>query len=396
MATQVKLYIEPDQEIRRFNLEANATFEVLRQRVEGLVGHANFRIQWQDSERDMIVLGSADELAAAKEVLTNNLLRLFVRPTKTAVAGGEKKVHRGVTCDGCGGVVAGSRFKCLLCPDYDLCEGCHGKGTHSEHDMLVIRAPRSSEWKKVFAQGYGTREGFPMGEQTGPCGGRRHCGPGAGGHHPHHHHAGMGPFPAFPGGHFGPAGLFAGAHGMVPPPFFGAGGERVNCGSGRRGPCGRRAAAAQQEQTVEMDMDMTRPVADIIADVAKKVKEAIHKSQQASGTATPQEQKQPEQPQTEEEKKAEQQEEADAVASVVNAVAEAVTVVSDVAENVEGDQQKPPAEKESQDEQNAKDQRIENALRALEEMGFPNEGLLMRRLLENYNGDLNRVLDSIK
>ncbi|OQV13463.1 hypothetical protein BV898_12315 [Hypsibius exemplaris] len=243
MATQVKLRIEPDQEIRRFNLEANATFELLRQRVEGLVGHANFRIEWKDPEGDMVVLSSADELAVAKEVLNNDLLRLFVRPTKTAAAGGEKEVHRGATCDG---VIAGDRFKCSLGPDFDLCEGCHGKGTHPEHDMLVIRALRSSE------------------------------------------------------------------------------------------------------------------------------------TELASGTATPQEQKQPEQPQTEEEK-AEQQKGTNAVASVVNAVAEAVTVLSDVvtefveeltakaesengwthleAENVEGDQQKPPAEKESQDEQTAKDQK---------------------------------------
>ena len=40
--------------------------------------------------------------------------------------------------------------------------------------------------------------------------------------------------------------------------------------------------------------------------------------------------------------------------------------------------------------------RIEAALKAMEEMGFPNEGNLLRRLLENYNGDISRVLDSIK
>lgn len=453
MTTQVKLYIEPDQEIRRFNLDVNATFEILRQRVEGLVGHSNFKMLWLDTEKDFVVLGSNDELAAAKEVTVNNLLRLFVRPTGKP-AGGEKKIHRGVTCDGCQGAVTGSRFKCLECADYDLCETCQGKGTHQEHDMVLIRQPRSIEWKKLFVQGYGTREGPAIAEH-GPHG-RRHCGLARG---PGHHHRGgpgcCGPFGGGPfeatgaspsAGPFGASPGYAGPFG-APGPIFAAAGARPTGACLPNGPqCGRgiprgfprcvplhmeellRQRPAGGDQTVEMDLNLNRPVAEIIADVTKKVMGAIRKAQSGSEeqqTGTP------DQPKTEEEKKADQ-EENDAAAAAVNAIAETVTAVSDAvtgafeqlneqfeqlgkvekadsehgwthleAEQVESGQQtseekKPAVETAAQDEKTMKDQRIESALRAMEEMGFPTEGLLLRRLLENYNGDIARVLDSIK
>ena len=53
------------------------------------------------------------------------------------------QVHPGVTCDGCEGEVRGSRYKCVVCPDYDLCMTCEGKGIHSEHQMMRIRTPRN-------------------------------------------------------------------------------------------------------------------------------------------------------------------------------------------------------------------------------------------------------------
>ncbi len=50
-------------------------------------------------------------------------------------------VHPGVICDGCNGSIYGSRFKCLICTDYDLCSGCEGKGIHVDHNMVELEKP---------------------------------------------------------------------------------------------------------------------------------------------------------------------------------------------------------------------------------------------------------------
>ena len=78
--------------------------------------------------------------------------------------------HINVVCDGCNSEVYGVRYKCLVCPDYDLCSSCEKKGEHVDHNMMSIRDPRSyNPW------------GFPRG--GGRCGGPwrgrrggRHCG----------------------------------------------------------------------------------------------------------------------------------------------------------------------------------------------------------------------------
>lgn len=50
-------------------------------------------------------------------------------------------VHPNVICDGCEGPVVGTRFKCSVCPDYDLCSTCEGKGIHKEHSMVMFQSP---------------------------------------------------------------------------------------------------------------------------------------------------------------------------------------------------------------------------------------------------------------
>lgn len=47
-------------------------------------------------------------------------------------------------CDGCDQPIFGLRYKCLVCPDYDLCEECETKALHSEHDMIRIECPTDS------------------------------------------------------------------------------------------------------------------------------------------------------------------------------------------------------------------------------------------------------------
>lgn len=64
--------------------------------------------------------------------------------------------HRFITCDGCQAEnFRGTRYRCTICPDYDLCETCHNRlassasrppfplQTHrANHTMEQIRRPR--------------------------------------------------------------------------------------------------------------------------------------------------------------------------------------------------------------------------------------------------------------
>lgn len=58
-------------------------------------------------------------------------------------------VHRGIICDGCEkGPVEGTRYKCAVCADYDLCEQCEAKNNHN-HPLLKIRHPKQTPLKIV-------------------------------------------------------------------------------------------------------------------------------------------------------------------------------------------------------------------------------------------------------
>ena len=47
--------------------------------------------------------------------------------------------HINVQCDGCRKKpIVGVRFKCNICYDYDLCEPCVARGTHSQHSFMKI------------------------------------------------------------------------------------------------------------------------------------------------------------------------------------------------------------------------------------------------------------------
>lgn len=50
-----------------------------------------------------------------------------------------QRVHQGVTCDSCQATpVVGYRYKCQICPDFDLCQDCKLQNQHSNHPMILI------------------------------------------------------------------------------------------------------------------------------------------------------------------------------------------------------------------------------------------------------------------
>jgi next-to-BRCA1 protein 1 len=75
-------------------------------------------------------------------------------------------VHVGVVCDSCGNSISGIRYKCSVCPDYDLCEGCEKKqGVHdASHVFLKITRPQT------------TGRGCPYTRPWSRMGGHQHSG----------------------------------------------------------------------------------------------------------------------------------------------------------------------------------------------------------------------------
>ena len=51
----------------------------------------------------------------------------------------DKLIHFGFQCDGCQESIYGDRYKCKTCENFDLCESCHLKNTHSEHEFKILK-----------------------------------------------------------------------------------------------------------------------------------------------------------------------------------------------------------------------------------------------------------------
>ena len=111
----------------------------------------DINLQYNDEENERITFSSNDELRSAIALNKDaNTLKVFVTfnqsipetPLETPQADTiNKECHVGVTCDGCNGSIIGFRYKCFVCPDYDLCEKCSAAGIHSEHNMIKITKP---------------------------------------------------------------------------------------------------------------------------------------------------------------------------------------------------------------------------------------------------------------
>ncbi|XP_043559061.1 sequestosome-1 [Chiloscyllium plagiosum] len=97
-----------------------------------------------DEEGDMIAFSSDEELMMALSFLKEGTFYIYIKEKKECRHGQEKAgaIHPNVVCDACNGPVIGPRYKCTVCPDYDLCGGCKGKGFHNEHEMLLLQTPQ--------------------------------------------------------------------------------------------------------------------------------------------------------------------------------------------------------------------------------------------------------------
>ena len=170
-------------EIRRFNLN-NVTsdtlygelIEKIKTSFGDLVGDRNdLKTYWQDEENELIGFSSSTEMLYAIDVLTainvssgksqfaSRLFKVYVTNSKLTKSQSEfnfgtyeePQIHMGVVCDGCNGSVIGIRYKCKICPDFDLCSECKGKNLHVEHEFTEIPFPKKCPFNRRFNSFHG-------------------------------------------------------------------------------------------------------------------------------------------------------------------------------------------------------------------------------------------------
>ncbi|XP_064528149.1 sequestosome-1 isoform X3 [Pseudopipra pipra] len=160
-ALTVKAYLlgkeEATREIRRFSLPPPARYRAIYDRVaelfQGLLRAGPppaFRMHYKDEEGDLIAFSSDEELELAMPYVRDGVFRVYIKEKKDCKREHRSQcsqepprnmVHPNVICDGCEGPVVGTRFKCSVCPDYDLCSTCEGKGIHKDHNMVMFQSP---------------------------------------------------------------------------------------------------------------------------------------------------------------------------------------------------------------------------------------------------------------
>lgn len=181
-ALQIKCYLLPEceqlvadliaksNEIRRFVLAqglSGGVYEQLLAKIRSSFGSLvkdgdQIKTYYLDEENEFVCFSTDSELQYAVDLqtaikmsskpyetsqnLTNGLFKVFVvvreKPTTNSKQEQEQSdLHPGVVCDGCEKDIFGIRYKCMMCPDYDLCRDCREKGIHPEHTFIPITKP---------------------------------------------------------------------------------------------------------------------------------------------------------------------------------------------------------------------------------------------------------------
>jgi hypothetical protein len=149
-----------DDEVKRFvvDRDVSTSFAYLQEKLvtlfPAILRTNTFQLGWTDEDGDKVTIGSDEELILALTQMEGPTYKIecSVKEKKKCVeddsnASGE--THPNVSCDACDKGVRGFRYKCVVCPDYDLCGGCEAKGQHSHHNMIRISNPEIV-WPKHF------------------------------------------------------------------------------------------------------------------------------------------------------------------------------------------------------------------------------------------------------
>lgn len=226
-----------DSEVRRFVIDRDVSTSLtyLREKLSAVyptLRRKDFKLTWQDEEGDKVTIRSDDELVIALTEMKGPVYKLTVdvlsadktdysrNDGESSGGNSDGEEHNGVTCDGCEKPVIGFRYKCVTCPDYDLCGRCETKGRHPDHNMIRIVSPQSA-WPHHFYRRLHRMHDKAQ-KRCGPC-------PGKGEHQPRHPCGPQGQAFGMPRFHSGPTEGFPFRHpGGFPfrPPGFGPCGNK--------------------------------------------------------------------------------------------------------------------------------------------------------------------------
>ena len=148
-----------ETDVRRFAIDkdVSTSYAYLQQKLAAVfpdISRKIFGVCWMDKDNDMVTIATDEDLIIALTEMEGPLYKININVksgveiTPEEPAKGE--VHPGVTCDGCQGAVHGYRYKCMSCPDFDLCSRCEAKGMHSEHNMIRMVKPLPTVWPHHF------------------------------------------------------------------------------------------------------------------------------------------------------------------------------------------------------------------------------------------------------
>uniref|UniRef100_A0A915I5N0 ZZ-type domain-containing protein n=1 Tax=Romanomermis culicivorax TaxID=13658 RepID=A0A915I5N0_ROMCU len=91
-----------------------------------------------------------EEMSLEDEPIFISDFKLRQTPTEEKKKETERKVHDGILCDNCDGIVSGRRYKCMVCRDFDLCQECEAKNLHTEHPMIRLTHGTDTIYKKLL------------------------------------------------------------------------------------------------------------------------------------------------------------------------------------------------------------------------------------------------------
>jgi hypothetical protein len=194
-------------EIRRLTVNpSDLTYDDLLDKTMSVFPHlTTLRFSWVDDEGDKVVISSNDELSEALRVMTaenKGYLRFEVLNNSSSAQGDQKQsdgrstasqhttktpeslnsnsddvssktfgtiTHENVICDGCGKApIVGSRFKCAVREDYDLCSTCEAS-SQQPYPMVKIYHPDQvpAGIMVVVDERRGKKHGNPFGGPKG-------------------------------------------------------------------------------------------------------------------------------------------------------------------------------------------------------------------------------------